>query len=863
MKTCLVTYGTFLDPTGVMSGNSVRAYYLARGLVERGVEVVHFYPSFLERHAGADVRPPAGVTVRSYTDAADLLAQIDRERPTAVLVGYWELLEHFPEGYHLPLIVDVVAPRILESLFEATRDLSAEAARIVELYRRADLFLAGNERQRSFLVPWLILAGFRCAAGVPVAVVPISTEVDEPPAGRAPGNDWRFVSGGVSWPWRRIEPYFDPLVAALGRGPARLELFSGGYVYAGDEAPRPAAPRWPAELVTVRELRPYAEMHAFLASSCHVGVELAEYNLEREFSQSFRSADFLRHGLPLLCNRYLELARWIAEYDAGWVVDAPGEVPAALDRIFAAPEAWRAKSENARRLARERLHYARTIEPVLAFLTAPQRPERGPRALLGPPSAGPVPIMAAAPVEPAGRTLAARVPLRRRVRRGLRRAAAAVARAVLPRGGDAVLVVTRDDVFPANHGAAVKIDRTASGLSAHVSAVYLATENRERYYRYRNGTVEALRYPWPLRRVGPRGERVRARLLAAGVPADDAFLYAARYDWSFAARALYLALRHGARRYQAEFPAYAKATLPARELLGGVTAVVEHNVEYQRLADQNRDLPERAAAWLRGIELGLCEAADFVVAVSARDRDTLVRDGVPPGNVRVIPHGVDLRAFAAAVATRGEARRRLGIGPAVPLLVFHGVYLYPPNLEAMHVLAREILPRLHERGIRPKVLAIGPYPPAETPHPDILFTGAVPDVAPFLLDADVAVVPLRRGGGTRMKVLDYFAAGLPVVSTAKGVEGLALRDGEHALIRDDGAAFAAAVAELLDSPASRAALGAAGRRFVEPLDWTAISARYLEAYRAVEEARAGPGGRGRLPAHEPESAVDSNAPGQA
>ncbi len=85
-----------------------------------------------------------------------------------------------------------------------------------------------------------------------------------------------------------------------------------------------------------------------------------------------------------------------------------------------------------------------------------------------------------------------------------------------------------------------------------------------------------------------------------------------------------------------------------------------------------------------------------------------------------------------------------------------------------------------------------------------------------------------------MKILDYFAAGLPVVSTTKGVEGLGLRDGEQAIIRDEPEAFAKAVSELLESPAKRSALGAGGRRFVESLDWVAIAERYVQEYRGVE-----------------------------
>lgn len=844
MKLCLVTHGTFLDPARIASGNSVRAYYTARALVERGVEVVHLHPAELERHATPGLQVPQGVTVASYRDGPDLLRRIARERPTAVLVGYWELLEHFPESYEYPIVVDVVAPRILESLFE-DRDLSAEVRRLVELYRRADLFIAGNERQRHFLAPWLILAGFRCAAGIPASVIPISTDLDA--AGERPRREgpWRFVSGGVTWPWRRTAAYFDPLFATLGEGPATLDLFAGSYVYASvaaDGAGRAGAEAAGAERVKIRPLLPYGAMQAFLRTSCDVGVELAEYNLEREFSQSFRSAEFLRHGLPLLCNRYVELADLVAEYDAGWLVGAPAEVPAALREIFASPERWEAKSRNARRLVAERLHYARTIEPLLAFLRDPRRPERGPRPVL---DAAAAPRRGAAASAPGGGA-----PSREPMRRRLRRALASFVQRRLPRS-DAIAIVTRGDVFPTDHGAAVKIDRTARALAADVSAVYLVTDDRERYHRYAAGGREARRYPWLVRKLAPSRAKARGRVVAAGVPPDDAFLYEARFDWSFVVRTLWVALRHGVRRFQAEFPAYAIPCLRARRLVGGVTAIVEHNVEYVRLADQHAELDPGARAWLRDLEIRACNRVDLVVTVSELDRERLVRDGVPADKVRVIPHGVDLSGFAASA--RLDVRGRLELPRDCALLVYHGVYGYPPNLDAIRFLASEILPRVNARGFRPRVLALGPLPPASSPHADVIFTGSVPDVAPYLLDADIAVVPLRMGGGTRMKVLDYFAAGLPVVSSAKGVEGLGLVNGTQAIIEDDPEAFAAAVADLLGAPARRAALGEAGRRHVAGLDWSRIAERYLAEYRACEagggaglaprsEAQAGPAG---------------------
>lgn len=406
----------------------------------------------------------------------------------------------------------------------------------------------------------------------------------------------------------------------------------------------------------------------------------------------------------------------------------------------------------------------------------------------------------------------------------------------LPRS-DAVVIVTRSDLHPANHGAAVKIDRTAHALARLVSAVYVVTAERGWYYRYRAGSRERLRLSWPLRKLAPRSRTVARRVRARGVPDPEAFLYYPCFDWSFSLRVIWLALRHGARRYQAEFPIYARACLAARELLGGAAAIVEHNVEFDRIARQYV-LPGGVAAWMRDEELSLCRRVDLVVAVSARDRELLVGAGTPAGRVRIIPHGVDLEAFAAAAPL--DLRDRLGVPRACRLLVYHGVYSYPPNLEAMRFLGREILPRLERRGVAVKVVAVGPFPPAESPHPDIVFVGPVPEVAPYVLGADVAVVPLLEGGGTRMKILDYFAAGVPVVSTSKGAEGLPIRDGVEALVRDDPEAFAAAVAELLAAPERARALGAAGRRFVAALDWSEIARRNLDALREREGAAAAP-----------------------
>ena len=216
-----------------------------------------------------------------------------------------------------------------------------------------------------------------------------------------------------------------------------------------------------------------------------------------------------------------------------------------------------------------------------------------------------------------------------------------------------------------------------------------------------------------------------------------------------------------------------------------------------------------------------------MIAVSERDRSQLVADGVAAERVHYIPHGVDLSAFAASAAL--DIRAQYAIGAEYTVLVYHGTYMYPPNLQAMQVMAERILPYLEMQGFLCKVLAVGGHPPAKPLHKDIIFTGAVERVAPYLLAADLAVVPLLQGGGTRMKILDYFAAGLPVISTAKGIEGIPVTNGVEALIVEDAdQQFAETIIGLLRDRQAASALGERGRAFVASLDWKQIAQHYLQ-----------------------------------
>lgn len=268
--------------------------------------------------------------------------------------------------------------------------------------------------------------------------------------------------------------------------------------------------------------------------------------------------------------------------------------------------------------------------------------------------------------------------------------------------------------------------------------------------------------------------------------------------------------------------------------LGAVPAVLNaHNVEatiIARLAAHAPGALARAylrleAAKLRRWEAAIARRFDRVVVVSDADRAAFAARYGVAGAV-VAPNGVDLEQFQPG-ATPAPGRD----------VVFVGCLDWSPNADAAAHYVERVLPILRRRtASRFWIVGRNPTPAVRAlaaRHPDVVVTGTVPDVRPYLERAAVVVVPLRVGGGTRIKILEALAMARPVVATTIGAEGLDLEDGREVLRADDPAAFADRVAGLLASPQRRAELGRAGRRVVEArYSWQA-SARVFTA--ACEE----------------------------
>ena len=259
-----------------------------------------------------------------------------------------------------------------------------------------------------------------------------------------------------------------------------------------------------------------------------------------------------------------------------------------------------------------------------------------------------------------------------------------------------------------------------------------------------------------------------------------------------------------------------------------------HNVEHQiwrRLASVEPQRWRRAVLeveWrkMRQCETAAVQRADVTVAVSDADRDQFL-DAVPGATVHVVPTGVDTTFFAP------------GGRPQVPRrLVFSGSMDWYPNEDALIDFAAHVWPRLRARHPDISMTVVGRNPTARlraaAADAGIDVTGTVDDVRPFIDEAQVYVVPLRVGGGTRLKIFEALAMAKPVVSTTIGAEGLGLVPDRHFIAADGHDALARSILDLLDDAPRRAALGAEGRRLVdECYSWGQV-ARDFE--RSVEHA---------------------------
>jgi glycosyltransferase involved in cell wall biosynthesis len=249
----------------------------------------------------------------------------------------------------------------------------------------------------------------------------------------------------------------------------------------------------------------------------------------------------------------------------------------------------------------------------------------------------------------------------------------------------------------------------------------------------------------------------------------------------------------------------------------------QHNVEamiWKRHYETQINLLKKAylyGQWRKGAryEGAACRSVDAVIAVSTNDAEQM-RSDYGAKNVADVPTGVDTEYFSSGdVAQRDSAR-----------LVFTGSMDWLPNDDGMRFFIESIYPRIKQKIPNVSLTIVGrnPLPSLfafSERDASIRITGRVEDVRPFMDEAAVYIVPLRIGGGTRLKIFEAMAMAKPIVSTTIGAEGLPVRDEAELLLADTPEEFSAAVVRLLEDEALAKRLGANGCRLVrEKYSWT-------------------------------------------
>jgi polysaccharide biosynthesis protein PslH len=261
------------------------------------------------------------------------------------------------------------------------------------------------------------------------------------------------------------------------------------------------------------------------------------------------------------------------------------------------------------------------------------------------------------------------------------------------------------------------------------------------------------------------------------------------------------------------------------------TVLFQHNVEseiWRRHAATQSNAAMRLIyrieyAKMSRYEQQILKRFHHVIAVSEHDRE-LMSKWIDASRITVVPTGVNLQQFRPAPSS------------SIPLVVFVGAMDWEPNVDAVEYFCREIWPGVMAQVPEAKFRVVGRNPGRRVlslASSSVEVTGSVPSVVEHLAQAAVVVVPLRIGGGTRLKIYEAMAMGKAVVSTTVGAEGLSVTHGQDIVLADDAAGFAESAVMLLRNAELRRRYESAAARLAAQYDWSAVGARFREALQSL------------------------------
>ena len=283
---------------------------------------------------------------------------------------------------------------------------------------------------------------------------------------------------------------------------------------------------------------------------------------------------------------------------------------------------------------------------------------------------------------------------------------------------------------------------------------------------------------------------------------------------------------------------FLQSTLNFREVSNIPTLLFQHNVEAtitRRHLENARDPVSIVFWWLQHRKMfrhegAMCRHFDGTIAVSEMDKQR-IEEWFGANNVYDIPTGVDTEFFEPQENVTEKKQ-----------LVFTGSMDWLPNEDAMLYFIEKIFPLILEKEPDTRLVIVGRRP---TPNlkrltdgrNDITITGWVEDTRPYMAESSVFIVPIRIGGGTRMKIYEALSMGKAMVSTSVGAEGLPLNHGEQILFADDEQGFAENVVKLLQNPKLRKRLGKTARQYVyENFRWEKVAEVFEDICERVANA---------------------------
>jgi glycosyltransferase involved in cell wall biosynthesis len=209
---------------------------------------------------------------------------------------------------------------------------------------------------------------------------------------------------------------------------------------------------------------------------------------------------------------------------------------------------------------------------------------------------------------------------------------------------------------------------------------------------------------------------------------------------------------------------------------------------------------------------------------------------LPPSKIFIVPNGIYKSRFR--LDSKERIKRRLGIHTDAKIVFFHGSLGWKPNLEAAQTIIESIAPRFRSGNQKLIFLIAGPYPSERLlakakQVSNVKVLGYVPNIEEYICAADLCIAPLNTGSGTKIKILEYFAAGKPVVATSKAIEGMNVRDGEEAWIcKDTDEEFINTIRDVFSSH-TRQKMGERAKEFAEFFEWSKIAPKIHKIYESL------------------------------